>query len=29
MGWRYLQVDNANAADGGQPLRASDIWAVE
>jgi hypothetical protein len=29
MGWRYLQVDAGTAANGGRPLTAQDIWAVE
>ncbi len=29
MGWRYLQIYQGTAADGGRPLTASDIWAVE
>jgi hypothetical protein len=29
MGWRYLQVGQATEADGGRPLTADDIWAVE
>lgn len=29
MGWRYLQVYQGTAANGGKPLTASDIWAVE
>jgi hypothetical protein len=29
MGWRYLQVYQGTAADGGQPLTVRDIWAVE
>jgi hypothetical protein len=29
MGWRYLQIDGATAADGGRPLSTADVWAVE
>jgi Bacterial alpha-L-rhamnosidase 6 hairpin glycosidase domain/Bacterial alpha-L-rhamnosidase C-terminal domain len=29
MGWRYLQIYQGTQADGGQPLTAADIWAVE
>ncbi len=29
MGWRYVQISNATAANGGQPLNAQDITAVE
>jgi hypothetical protein len=29
MGWRYLQVYQGTAANGGQRLTARDIWAVE
>jgi Bacterial alpha-L-rhamnosidase 6 hairpin glycosidase domain/Bacterial alpha-L-rhamnosidase C-terminal domain len=29
MGWRYLQVYQGKQANGGQPLTANDIWAVE
>ena len=29
MGWRYLQIDQGQAANGGQPLTPSDVWAVE
>lgn len=29
MGWRYLQIDAGIQANGGQPLTAQDIWAVE
>jgi Bacterial alpha-L-rhamnosidase 6 hairpin glycosidase domain/Bacterial alpha-L-rhamnosidase C-terminal domain len=29
MGWRYLQIYQGTAANGGQPLRPADIWAVE
>ena len=29
MGWRYLQIDQGAAANGGQPITAADIWAVE
>ncbi len=29
MGWRYVQITDATAANGGQPLTAQDITAVE
>jgi Bacterial alpha-L-rhamnosidase 6 hairpin glycosidase domain/Bacterial alpha-L-rhamnosidase C-terminal domain len=29
MGWRYLQIYQGTQANGGQPLKAADIWAVE
>ncbi len=29
MGWRYLQIYQGTAADGGRALTAGDIWAVE
>ena len=29
MGWRYVQITDATAANGGQPLTADDITAVE
>ncbi len=29
MGWRYLQIDSGTQANGGKPLTANDIWAVE
>src|SRR5262249_38306143 len=29
MGWQYLQVSQGTQANGGTPLRADDIWAVE
>jgi hypothetical protein len=29
MGWRYLQIDRGTQANGGKPLTAADIWAVE
>ena len=29
MGWRYLQIDAGTQANGGRPLTANDIWAVE
>lgn len=29
MGWRYVQITDATAADGGRPLTAQDISAVE
>ena len=28
-GWRYLQIHDATAANGGQPLTTNDVWAVE
>jgi alpha-L-rhamnosidase-like protein len=29
MGWRYLQIYQGTQANGGRPLTAGDIWAVE